>query len=209
LFTNNDGILVKEAQILDPGYNDKLDDVFTTLEVRNFILKIRNNKASECDGLPAEVWKRLIIKDGGIQILMQVFNTIRNKIVFPKEWKIALIQPIYKGKGDRKEFGNYRGILLLPVLGKIYLGLLAHRLRDWLMYYNKLTLFQTGFTKGKRTVDNIFIIKTCVDKYLKVKTGKLYWCLVNFEKAFESINREALWYKMRKTGTKMWSLVKK
>ena len=61
-------------------------------------------------------------------------------------------------------------------------------------------MFQAGFTKGKRTVDNIFIIKTCVDKYLKVKTGKLYWCFVHFEKTFVSINREALWYKMRKIG---------
>jgi hypothetical protein len=26
----------------------------------------------------------------------------------------------------------------------------------------------------------------------------LYWCFVDFEKAFDSINREALWYKMRK-----------
>jgi hypothetical protein len=58
--------------------------------------------------------------------------------VFPKEWKIALIQRIDKGKGDRKELGNYRGISLLPVLGKIYSRLLACRLRDWLMYYNKL-----------------------------------------------------------------------
>jgi hypothetical protein len=59
----------------------------------------------------------------------QLFNTIRNKRVFKKEWKIALIQPIYKGKGDRKELGNYRGISLLPVLGKIYSRLLAYRLR--------------------------------------------------------------------------------
>jgi hypothetical protein len=44
-------------------------------------------------------------------------------------------------------------------------------------------VFQAGFTKGKRTVDNIFIIKTCVDKYLKVRRGKLYWCSVDFEKA--------------------------
>jgi hypothetical protein len=43
------------------------------------------------------------------------------------------MQPIYKGKGDRKGLGKYRGISLLPVLGKIYSGLLAYRLRDWLM----------------------------------------------------------------------------
>jgi hypothetical protein len=61
-------------------------------------------------------------------------------------------------------------------------------------------MFQAGFTKGKRTVDNIFIIKTSVDKYLKVNRGKLYWCFVNFEKAFDSINRDALWYKIRNIG---------
>jgi hypothetical protein len=30
----------------------------------------------------------------------------------------ALIQPIYKGKGSKRQLGNYRGISLLPVLGK-------------------------------------------------------------------------------------------
>lgn len=31
-------------------------------------------------------------------------------------------------------------------------------------------------------------------------TGRLYWCLINFEKAFDSINREASWLKLRKIG---------
>ena len=71
-------------------------------------------------------------------------------------------KPTYKGKKNRKELGNYRGISLIPVLGKT--GLLAYRLRDWLMCYKQLTLFLMRFTKGKETVDNIFIITTCVDK---------------------------------------------
>jgi hypothetical protein len=33
-----------------------------------------------------------------------------------------------------------------------------------------------------------------------VKRGKLYWCFVDFEKAFDSINREVLWYEMRMKG---------
>jgi hypothetical protein len=134
LFTNNyDGILLKEAQVLGPGYNEKLDNAFTTLEVRNFVLKMKNNEASGYGGLPAEVWKRLINKDEGTQILTQLLNMIRNKRVFPAEWKMALMQPVYKGKGDGKVSGNCRGISLLPVFGKIYSGLLAYRLRDWLM----------------------------------------------------------------------------
>lgn len=65
------------------------------------------------------------------------------------------------------------------------------------MYYKKLTLFQTRFTKAKRRADNIFIIKTLVDK---AKTGRVYWSFVDFEKAFESINREVLHFKMMRMG---------
>jgi hypothetical protein len=57
-----------------------------------------------------EVWQRLVIKDEGIQILMKLLNTIRHETVFLNEWKTALIQPIYKGKGNRKQLENYRGI---------------------------------------------------------------------------------------------------
>jgi hypothetical protein len=36
-----------------------------------------------------------------------------------------------------------------------------------------------------------FVIKTMIDKYLRFKRGRLYWCFVDFEKAFESIYRDA------------------
>jgi hypothetical protein len=83
-------------------------------------------------------------------------------------------------------------------LGKIFSGILAGRLTDWLSNNEVFSAFQAGFMKGKRTSDNAFIIRTTVDKYLQVKRGKLYWRFVNFKKAFDSINREAVWFKMRK-----------
>jgi hypothetical protein len=52
--------------------------------------------------------------------------------------------------------------------------------------------------KGKRTRDNVFVIKTTTDKYLRLKRGRLYWCSLNCEKAFDSIHREVLCYKLRK-----------
>ena len=46
----------------------------------------------------------------------------------------------------------------------------------------------------------MFIIKTSVDKYLRAKRDILYWCFVDFEKAFDSSNRVDLWFKVRKMG---------
>ena len=40
-----------------------------------------------------------------------------------------MIVPLYKGKGERTECSNYRGINLLSVIGKIYAGILVDRVR--------------------------------------------------------------------------------
>jgi hypothetical protein len=76
----------------------------------------------------------LLIEDEEAAILTKVFNVIINKSQFPKEWKTALTQPIYKGNGNRRKPGNYRGISLLAALGKIYSGITACWLRDWLLH---------------------------------------------------------------------------
>ena len=45
----------------------------------------------------------------------------------PEDWRSAVIVPLYKGKGERTECKNYRGISLLSVVGKIYAGILLDK----------------------------------------------------------------------------------
>ena len=40
----------------------------------------------------------------------------------PEDWESVVIVPLYKDKGERTTCGNYRGISLLSVTGKIYAG---------------------------------------------------------------------------------------
>jgi hypothetical protein len=116
---------------------------------------------------------------------------VSHKKIFPSEWKTTIICTIYKGKGCIGEPGNYRGISLLSVLRKMFLGILAGRLRNWLVNNEVLSTFQAGFVRGKRILANVFIIKTTVDKYLREKRSQIYWWFVDFKKAFDSIDREA------------------
>jgi hypothetical protein len=60
--------------------------------------------------------------------------------------------------------------------------------------------FQMGFRKGKRTTDNTFILRTIVDEYLARERGKIYWIFVDLQKAFDTVIREALWWKLSKKG---------
>jgi hypothetical protein len=72
--------------------------------------------------------------------------------------------------------------------------------RDCILHSKALSVFRAGFIKGKRTTGKVFIIKTTIDKYLRLKRERLYWCSLNFEKAFDSIHREAVQYKWRRKG---------
>jgi hypothetical protein len=72
---------------------------------------------------------------GGIEILTNMFNIIKNGKEFPLDWKILIIYPIYWGKGSREKPETYWGISFLSICGKIFSGILADRLRDWLINY--------------------------------------------------------------------------
>ena len=44
-----------------------------------------------------------------------------------EDWRSTVIFPLYKGKGERTECSNYRGISLLSVVRKIYAGILVEK----------------------------------------------------------------------------------
>jgi hypothetical protein len=126
-------------------------------------------------------------------------NKIYETGKFPVAWKTSLLHLIYKGKGDREDLANYRGIALLSILSKIYTGVLAKRLNDWIENRGPISECQMGFRKGQRTTDNISIM-TIIDKYLARKRGKVYWMFVDLQKAFDTVVREALWWKLGRKG---------
>ena len=48
--------------------------------------------------------------------------------VASKDWRFAVILPLYKGKGKRTEYKKYKGISLLSMVGKIYAEILVDSL---------------------------------------------------------------------------------
>lgn len=61
-----------------------------------------------------------------------------------------------KGEGVRAE--EYRGVTLMPAIYKVYVTVLAERLRSEMEDKRVLSENQTGFRKGMGTMDNIYII---------------------------------------------------
>ena len=75
-----------------------------------------------------------------------------------EDWKSAVIVPQYKGKGERTDCKNYRGISLLSVVAGILVGR-ARRVTEGLIDDE-----QGGFRAGRGCADQIFALKQIGEK---------------------------------------------
>ena len=57
---------------------------------------------------------------GKLEWIVRLLNLSFDMGVVPMDWHGACIVPLYKGKGDKCECSNSRGISLLSVVGKIF-----------------------------------------------------------------------------------------
>ncbi len=86
-------------------------------------------------------------------------------------------------------------------MGKIFCTILNNRITKYLEDNEILSNTQGGFRKNYRTSDNIFILKSLIQKYAyKGKSKKLFACFVDFSKAFDTIPRKLLFHKLEKVG---------
>jgi hypothetical protein len=84
-------------------------------------------------------------------------------------------------------------------MGKLFCTVLNTRLAMYMKNNNIGNKFQIGFSENCRTSDHILTLKTLFDKYSQ-SNKKLYTCFVDFRKAFDTVWRDALLYKMINLG---------
>ena len=173
-----------------------LDNPISEEELKHVILALKLNKSPGTDGLIAEIFKCSF--DIISPLLLKLFNTIFLSGTYPSAWSKGLITPIHK-KGDLDHTNNYRGITLINILSKIYSHILNNRLLKWASVNGKISDSQFGFQKNKSTVDCIFIFHAIISKILNDRE-KLYCCFIDYQKAFDSVNRAFLWQKLLREG---------
>ncbi len=145
-------------------------------------------KASGPHGITA-----VMLKYGGeivVDWMMWICNLAWVQSKVPEDWRKAIIVTLYKGKGNREECNNYRGISLLSVPGKIYGRILNERMMK--ITDKSVGDEQGGFWKDKGCIDQIFAVKILVEKCLE-KDRKLFAAFMDLEKAYDRVDRKGLW----------------
>ena len=183
-----------------------LDIPFTHLELETAISKLKPGKSHANDGLLNELF---IHSNPNVKsFILKLFNTILATECWPKKWAEGVITPVFK-KGNDEVASNYRAIVLISCLAKIFTSILNDRLATWSKNQSIICQEQFGFQKQKSTVDCIFIIQSLLQ--LAFARGKTIYCaFVDYSTAFDSVNYDGLWYKIHKSGisSKVLTLLK-
>ena len=129
-----------------------------------------------------------------------MFNKLLKEGYFLVSWSEGVIAPVYK-QVSYTDPNNYRGITLYSCLGKLFCHVLNTRISNHLENRSYLKKEQVGFRKNFRTSDQIFILKTIVDKFIQRngKTNKLYACFIDL-KAFDTVWHESLLLTLQRAG---------
>ena len=82
-------------------------------------------------------------------------------------------------------------------------------MNKWCESENVLNDSQYGFREGRSTADAIFILHSVIQKVL-AKKSKLWCAFIDYQRAFDSVNRDALSFKLIESGIscKMTNMIK-
>jgi hypothetical protein len=155
---------------------------------------LNNNKAPGANGVTAE-----LLKFGGEAGLLfvheYILRTWRSGKA-PEDWKRAQIVILHKS-GSRANLDNYRGISLLDIIGKVYTRVLLGRLQAAMD--SRLHEAQMGFRPGRSCSDALFTINQLTN-WSREFQQPLFACFVDLKKAYDCVNRDALWYVLGRQG---------
>ena len=98
-----------------------------------------------------------------------------NTGIIPTDWRRGLGVPLWKGKGDRQDCNNYRGVTLLSVPSKVFARIIFDRVHHHLLEHQHPE--QSGFTPKRSTIDRILALRVLTERRREFWQGLLAACV--------------------------------
>ena len=110
----------------------------------------------------------------------------------------GVIVSLFK-KGDKEDGNNYRGITLLSVVDKVYTKIINKRVTNFAEAKGLLHESQNGYRPGRGCIDHVWTFHAVTSGRMRAGLGT-YALFVDVVKAFPSVWRDGLWYKLWEMG---------
>jgi len=170
--------------------------LFTESKVLKKFRKIKPGTAPGPDGFQATLLKHAC--DSLALPLAQLYQSLFNCSVVPKEWKLAKVTPIFK-KGKSVDVSNYRPISLTSLFCKIMESIIKDDILAYLLSKGLISRHQHGFLSRRSTGTQL--IDCFNDWTLNIENKQsLDVIYIDFAKAFDSVVHRKLIIKLMSYG---------
>ena len=184
-----------------------LEEPFTNDEIVKAIKTLHIGKAPGFDGILSE--HLLYAGPMLVDILCNLYNSIRSSEYIPLCFKLGVQVPLYKGKDTCVlDPNNYRGITLLPTFNKFFEILLWHRMKSWWNEEQIMSELQGACREGASCVHTAFNLRETIATSLE-SSRHCFVAFFDVAKAFDTVWIDGLFKQMYDLGItgKMWRLL--
>ena len=140
-----------------------------------------------------------------VNIIYPMIKTAWEEEKIPVDWNKGQITSLWKGKGDKEELKNHRGITVSSAFGSIMEEVIDRRISDTV----SLTQAQGGGKKHSSTCDHLFLLRSVIAVSLKKKKDT-FITFYDVSKAYDTLDNEdtlsIMWDKGLKG--KVWRILK-
>lgn len=167
------------------------------MKVGRIFKQLPNKTSAGPDEIPAIVLKHL--PPNIIRTYTIIFNNALNNCYLPIDWKKPKTIPIGKKDRDLSDPASYRPINLAPNISKVFEVLIKEALEEVCTRKKIIPDNQFGFRYGHSTEHAIGKLLSDVNGHLN-NNEIVAACLIDIEKAFDTIWHNGLLYKLIKKG---------
>ena len=165
-------------------------------QVHRLLDKLKTGKASGMDLMSNKFLK--IAKNILAKSFCEIINASIESKIFPQDFKIAKVTPIFKG-GLTDDLSNYRPISVLSTIARIFEKLLYSHLYEFLTENDILGNKQWGFRSLHSTA--LALIDCSNNWFINIDRGGIVsTVLLDIKNAFDTIDHEILEQKLQYYG---------
>ena len=157
--------------------NTIIGSMDSPIEMQKLDKALSNTKLGKSPGSDGII--PVVLVHGGFRFLRDLLLILFNIFWTTEDIPSDLINPnitILFKKGDRSMCGNYRGISLLSVVGKLFADIILQRLQLIAEFIYPQS--QSGYRNGRSTIDGIFTIRQLMEK-TRAQRRSLYILYLN------------------------------
>ena len=186
---------VLNCQFVYKGFKRMKWVQWNEVDVSPAVKRIKNGKQPGPDLIKGEIIKWLIESKICLKFLTSAMNGVVISGAFPSGWRNS--KTVMLPQEKKPNVDQLRPIALTNTLYKLLMSLIKDQLYDHLVSIGEINDLQAGFTKGLRMEDNVFLLDYCI-RDSKKRKRELIVIALDFEKAFDSVDRRSLMKAIKK-----------